>query len=298
MAEDSGIKENLAKIKKALAEYEGQYKTGAVIHRIVTDAAPGLDIRQVVEMPTGPGALTKFIEAHLSPYVQQIGHQGGDKLYGIGEGVEAPPEVDDPNIWKAFVSPSSINHLFVRLSDGVLITSKEPQIDDNHKRIQRASDAEHSQIRAEFVDSLPEEVRDDLGTSIEDGASYDDFITSLRAAGRAGSWGRFRRIAFRQLLLQRLENVGLDESRWAAVAHQLMASQNAMFQQDEKEIRTERANAEKGRNEIVHLGSKPNHALSDKRLFLQQILANMSSDHLRAIQVPFGAVLDALEGRS
>lgn len=149
----------LADIRSALDRCDGQSKTGAHIHEIITKAAPNLDIRAVVGIPTGPGALRKFIETHLHQSVRQIGNKGNDILYGIGESAVVNSSEDGSKVWKAFVSPNAVNHLFLDITNMLFVVSQSQIGAENLIEIERVNNEEHSEIRRDFCSNLKDEQR-------------------------------------------------------------------------------------------------------------------------------------------
>lgn len=282
----------LSDIRTALMRDEGEARTGSQIHQIILDAAPGIDIRSLVEIPTGPGALTKFIETYLHQHINRIGMQGGDVLYGVGDGVVPPSQTTDTSIWKAFVSPNAVNSLYLRTSDMKLVVAEDSDSDGANVYIARVTNDEHGRIRQEFRTRLNEDQRVKLDEQVDPDASYDDFVVALRAVGLMKSWGVFRRDAFKDLLAERLRLIPVEDEVISDVTNQLMKSQKANFSNvTGKPLPTQKLSA--GRSPVpVNSGGLNN--LDSARFLARSVIDNMGYDELRAIHVPFGAVLDAL----
>lgn len=286
----------LADVREALAAFEGQAISGANIHRLITDAAPTLDIRSVVEMPSGPGALTKFIETYLSDIVKRIGKKGDDILYGIGEGVVPPAQVHDTSVWKAFVSPNAVNHLCLRPSDLKLIAVETPELDDGEThQIPKATEDEHNAILQGFLDGLPDSQRVLLEPEDANQFSYDKFVQALRANGLMKLWGRFRRDAFKKLLIERLECLPINKDAIPGIANQLMSSQKALHQQDDKKPTSQINPTNNMKSTALARRDEGNAELA--RSLAKSAIDQMSYDEIRGIQLPLGAVLDALSAR-
>jgi hypothetical protein len=295
--DDPGNLENtLSDIRLALKRHEGQSKSGAKIHEIIMDAAPNLNIRSVVGIPTGPGALTKFIETYLHRTVKRIGKQGGDILYGIGDNVVPPPQIEDTNIWKAFVSPNAVNHLCLKMSDMRLFVTKSlDDVDDNTHHIARVTEDEHAAIRQEFRSSLSDSQCARIDAQTEQSRTYDVFVQALRSNGLLSLWGKYRRDSFGRLLAERLEQIPVAGELIPSVVDQLMGSQRALFEAEQKKSLPTPTppTIRSWEDRTLNGGSNLDSARSIARV----VIAHMSYDEIRAIHLPLGAVLDALNAR-
>lgn len=297
MESPQNLDDVLADVQAALAAFDGQAISGANIHRLITDAAPSLDIRSVVEIPSGPGALTKFIETYLSDTVKRIGWKGDDILYGIGHGAMPPQQAHDTSVWKAFVSPNAVNNLYLRTSDMKLLAIEAPEAGagDMH-HIPRATEDEHNAILQEFLNTLTDGQRGLLEQQDADKFSFDTFVQALRANDLMKLWGKYRRDAFKNLLLERLESLPIDKGAIPGIANQLMSSQKALHRNDEK----------KASPQIVPSNDIKSNALARRdggeaafaRSLAKSAIDQMSYDEVRGIQLPLSAVLDALSART
>lgn len=295
MEEPKNFDAELANIIAALELERGTSKTGAQVHKVITDAAPKLNIRSIVGILTGPGALTKFIESYLHDIVIRIGNQGGDVLYGIGEGVTASPNVGDTSIWKAFVSPNTVNHLILDTTTAKLTVSSSLDLDDGTHHIERLSTEEHDKIRQEFLSSLSESQRASVDALASSESAYGDFVQALRSAGLMATWGKFRRDAIAGILTQRLKEIPIAETAVSGPVTQLLTSQQALFDKsfEKPEKRTEPEQSWKtkprAQDDARHLSSA--------RSLAQSAIGVMSYDEIRAIHLPLGAILDAMNGQ-
>jgi hypothetical protein len=301
MHEPENLEAVLANIRSALERHQGQSKSGAILHAIITQAAPDLNIRSVVEIPTGPGALSKFIETYLNEFVKRIGNKGGDILYGIGDGFVSPPYEgaspleDVSKVWKAFVSPNAVNHLFLNMSDLRLVVTETTLQDDGLEQIARVSDEEHDTIRQGFRKTLSEEHRSFIDEQTVNNASYETLLQALRSAGLMKSWSSYRRDAFKQLLAERLELLPLDKALIPSVAGQLIASQQALFRQ--KEItqgikQPPPTNRSSETSAALHYDD-----INFVRDLARRAIDQMSYNDIRSICLPIGAIIDALSAR-
>ncbi|MFO3797098.1 MAG: hypothetical protein ACK8QZ_07415 [Anaerolineales bacterium] len=296
MEDAKNLDKILLSIRSALLSCEGQAKSGSQIHKIILDAAPGIDIRSIVGIPSGPGALTKFIETYFSAILRRIGMQGGDVLYGIGEGVAPPPEDDSPSIWKAFVSPSAPNYLYLRISDMKLIVSADNgEANAENLHVAKVTDEEHQKVREAFLLGLSEDQRAKIEPSSNPNFSYDEFVEMLRSNGLMKLWGEFRRDAFKDALAQRLQELSVDEQSIPIVLGQLMASQKSLFRSEA----TKSAVSTTTSTDLApkFFAAEKDDKLESARSFARAVINGMGYEELRTLQVPFGAVLDALGAR-
>lgn len=286
----------VSKVLDALNDLEGESITGARLHSLIKRVSPELNIREIVNQPVGPGALTKFIELHLSSVVRRIGMRGGDVLYGIGNADTALTPVADAGIWRAFVSPSAVNFLCLRKSDMSLFVSEFERDDEDVVIISKATDDEHDEIRSKFLGSISEAEEVKLNAHIDGDLSYDAFANALRLIGLSGRWSKFRRAAFHDLLAKRLKLIAISDDDVPAILTQFGAAQHALH----KSFEAKRATTTEQSTALPSSAATPppkNSEASHARSLAQAVIANLSYDELRAISIPFGAVLDAVRDR-
>ncbi len=295
MNKPENFDEILSEIRSALERFLGHSKTGAHVHKIITETAPGLNIRSIVEIPSGPGALTKFINTYLHETLHRIGTQGGDVLYGIGNVTGHVPEQQDIRIWKAFVSPSSKDFLCIDMSKSKLFVAESLDLDDNTHHIERVTEGEHDSVRDAFQSELSESLRNLIDTQTEFDSSYDTFIHALRTTGQLKLWGRYRRESLKSLLGKRLEEIPLEKKLIPSAQNQLMDSQRALFHTEEKR-QEEKREISSDLPKSVHV-FQDSSELNTARSLASSVIDHLSYDEIRAIHVPFGAVLDALNTR-
>lgn len=292
MQNHDSLNSMLSDIRSALMRGEGEAKTGSQIHQIILDAAPGIDVRSIVGIPVGPGALTKFIETYFQGTVNRIGMQGGDVLYGIGDVVRAAPKIENTSIWKAFVSPSAVKFLCLRTSDMKLLVLDHLDLDDDTHHIARVSGAEHDKIREDFRSSLTESQRAMLDQNVATDSSYDTFVAALRLDGLMKSWGLFRRDAFAELFAARLKAIPVNDELISGITAQLLESQQALFKEEASKPATAQSSISGRSLEPANAARRDN--LEAAKSLAKSVIDKMTYDELRGIHVPFGAVLDAL----
>ena len=291
MKETENLNSMLSDIRTVLTSLDGQAKSGAELHEIIKEVAPNLKIRSIVNIPTGPGALTKFIETNF-PELHHIGMKGGDKLYGIGERVAVPPTIERPDIWKAFVSVNSVSNLCLSASEMKLFVSQSLVPDDDTHHIPRVTQEELDAIGQEFLSSLATGTRQKLETEVSSDFSYHEFMLAIRANYLIKPWGEFRRNSLKKIFIKRLEMIPIPEDSIPAVVAQLMKSQNVLHQSEVKmPSKGTTSFAYQPLRTVTRTDSKN---LDSARSLAKSVIDNIGYDELRAVQLPFGAVLDAL----
>lgn len=294
MQEPAHLDSVLSEIRTALMDLEGQAKSGTQIYDLIMATVPNLDIRSIVDIPAGPGALTKFIETYF-PEIRQIGWKGGDKLYGIGEDVVAPKPVESPNIWKAFVSTNPVANLCLRTSDMRLFVSPTLDLEDGNQHIPHVTLDELDDIQQQFVTSLSDDTRAKLEAGINSDSTYADFMQAVRSNWLLKPWGEFRRDALERVFEGRLEQLSIPENSILAVVEQLLESQRVLYRSEDKKPPIP---SPPSAHQPLNAGPKvEGQSLDSARSFAKSVVDKMGYDELRQVQLPFGAVLDALNIR-
>ena len=295
MKETENLHSILSDIRTVLTSLDGQAKSGAEIHEIILKAAPNLNIRSIVDIPTGPGALTKFIEIYF-PELRHVGMKGGDKLYGIGESVAVAPAIESPNIWKSFVSVNAVSDLCLNVPKMKLFASHSLDLDDDTHHIPRVTQEELDAIGQEFLLGLADDIRNKLEADLNQDFSYPEFLLAIRSNWLLKQWGEFRRNSLKQIFIKRLKKIHISEDSIPAVAAQLMESQNALYRSEDK--RPSKGATSTARQPLRTVTRTDSQNLESARSLARSAIDNMGYDELRAVQLPFGAVLDALDIRN
>ena len=101
----SVTEESLDRIRDGLRQWGGKQIPGTAVRDVITAHAPEVDLRAAVDIPAGPGALTKFVSTYLSGVLVRVGKAGSDNLYEI----QGETPATSHEFWQAFVSPQSEN---------------------------------------------------------------------------------------------------------------------------------------------------------------------------------------------
>ncbi|MCC5992280.1 MAG: hypothetical protein JJT99_07120 [Rhodobacteraceae bacterium] len=294
MQEPENLDSVLSEIRTALMDLEGQAKSGTQIYDLIMTTVPNLDIRSIVDVPAGPGALTKFLGTYF-PEIRQIGWKGGDKLYGIGADVVAPKLVESPNIWKAFVSTNAVANLCLRTSDMRLFVSSTLDLEDGSHHIPHVTQDELDDIQQRFVTSLSDDTRAKLEAGISSDSTYADFMQAVRSNWLLKPWGEFRRDGLKQIFEGRLKKLPIPKNSIPAVVEQLLDSQRVLYRSEDKV--PSRPSPSSAHQPVSATPRMEGQSLDSARSLAKSVIDKMGYDELRQVQLPFGAVLDALNIR-
>ena len=289
---DIDITAEIAAITAALRAHTEATITGGQLNKLIQGAAPKLDVRTAVSMPTGSGALAAFVLIHLSDHLERVGYQGKDVVYRI-HGREAPklPDGASAQIWRTFVSPSSGKHLVLEQSVPLLV-ARETAAENSRAEIEirKAQLDEHDKIRQAFAASLPPAAAALLQQSGAADADFNTWIATLRRVlpNYIRDWGEFRRRQLAELFRSRITELGMSPSLESAVLNQLAAAEGAAYTKEgggnaEAAKRPRRAPSPFGVEEALARARRLAHTAVDL----------MTLDELRATRLPLGVVLDA-----
>jgi hypothetical protein len=286
------IANELVAVKAALQGRDSSTITGGQLLALIQKVSPALDIRAIVGIPKGPGALKEFIRIHLPDVVERFGNQGGDILYRItGHDAAAMPTFPSPQIWRAFVSPRSPQHLVLNDSSGLLLARETPA-GAGELEIPKASHAEHDRMRADFETSLPAAAAAILREHAPPGSDFETWMEALRKRlpEATRQWGHFRRQALADLLAGRIAGVGLDETPRRAALKQIKDAERAVYDMP----KGDRQGSEKPK------APRPGAADDVARAYrlAQAAIGRLSYEELRALRIPMGAMLDAIQAES
>ncbi|WP_394654042.1 hypothetical protein [uncultured Sphingomonas sp.] len=288
------INEALRAIRSAIQAWTGPTITGGQLAALIRAAAPGLEIRTIVGIPKGPGALTEFIKSHLSDTVERIGSQGSDALLRIvGRDVEPSAQTASPQVWRTFVSPNSDQHL-VLSGGGVLLSRETPaSADAGETEIGKATVEEHDRIRADFVDTLTEQSVAALGEFAAPDAEFGKWIAAMRERlpGSLREWGHFRRKRLSELFAARIGSLALEKSFERTVLEQVEASEVAAYGKANKA-----AAAAKRPVKVTDGGDVDADRVATARRLAHAAIDLLSYEDLRRLRIPLGVVLDTIAG--
>lgn len=291
--DSTDITDDLHAIHEALEAWPEPTITGSQLYTLIRSAAPKLDIRALVNIPQGSGALTAFIGRHLSGAIERIGNKGGDVLHHIkGRDLTASPSSVSPQIWRTFVSPNSAQQLVLKPSTGLLLAREAPaSTAEGEMAVAEASPPEHDRIRAEFVSSLPQPVADALNERTGSDPAFETWVAALREhlPDTFRQWGLFRRQRLAELFAARIRGLELGDVLEPIVLEQIRAAERAAYD-GRKGVRAASVKAG-GRREQ---GEGEADAMRRARRLAHAALDQLSYEELRALKMPLGAMLDAM----
>lgn len=251
-------------------------------------------------MPSGPGALTKFIELYLLGSLKHVGSHGGDKLFEICGHKGIGREYGDPAIWKTFISPGTYKFIiFDKTSRTIEASSNLPSENDDFIELSKVTNAEHDKIRDAFHEDLPDGEREEAEELHEANAGFSDWISALRIEMPAvyKKWGIFRKDMLFELFEDRIDALELQDNNAKALISQMESSQSAAYKTNRSRPApqpTDDKNAAHG-----HLVGNPNskNPIDDARSFAGRVVSHMAYEDLRKLNIPLGAILDALHDK-
>lgn len=277
----------IAQITADLQERNNNTITGALIGELIRKITPDLDLRRVMDMPTGTGVLSRFIERYLSDLLTRSHKQGSDWVYTISSAEHA--EID-PDLWRNFVRPNSPRTLVIRDSTMVLDESPEspPELNEKLNRIQSATEPELEQIQTDFANTLKENSASLL--TIQD--SYANWSIALRKMGGNiySNWTEFRLRRLEELFNERLKALEIAPELSKELCKVMRSSQLAA----KAALVTRKTQTSKNR--------VPNTAIKNQSIELEvnlrsaiiEAIQNLSISDLREIKLPCGPFFDAI----
>lgn len=294
--EDSALKQSLQKIKAALVATEKKQITGALLGELIRDFGNGLNVREVTGVVKGPGAVSKFVEEHLSDVLAQVGSQGSDRVYEIkGSPVRRDDSLNPgPQLWLTFVRPRAVEKiLYSAITETVEVIPAE-QAASTGRLVHNASSQELDQIRGKFSQLLvSENVTDAEAFNIQ--LPYADWSSALKKMGREQykRWTEFRVEKISELFAARLANLGAGALVQEKLCTELLQSQSsAHLASMATRFQPTPLSA------TVH--SPPMASRSETSLLNAIITAikHLAESELRELKLPAGVLFDALTGNS
>lgn len=297
--DDVGLASAVSDIIFALTEYRTPTITGGQLFKLMREVAPALNYRDIVKIPKGPGAQTAFIEMYLPGAIERIGNQGGDILYKILGHTEDVDRPDSPELWNAFVTPSAPTHLVLKALPDGLICRRDPAIPEAGEReIAKASVAELDQLRGDFVASLPPEEGVRLTGLAPPEMPFADWTSTLRqhAPAMLRKWGAFRREQLSRIFANRIDALEIDEVLKGRVLEQIKVAERNAYERSQPPTHARgRAAAVGASNDIGKKSGRD--AIAQARSLAHLAVDNMDYEELRALRLPLGVVLDALNAK-
>ena len=280
----------IAQITADLQERNNNTITGALIGELIRKITPDLDLRRVMDMPTGTGVLSKFIERYLSDLLTRSHKQGSDWVYTIKSNSSTKQAEIDPDLWRNFVRPNSPRTLVIRDSTMVLDESPEspPELNEKLNRIQSATESELEQIQIDFANTLKENSASLL--TIQD--SYANWSIALRKMGGNiySNWTEFRLRRLEELFSARLNALEIAPELNKELCNIMRSSQLAA----KAALVTKKTQTSKNQAQSAAIKSQSMKLEVNLRSAIIEVIQNLSISDLREIKLPSGAIFDAI----
>src|SRR5450830_1907720 len=288
---DDALSKAIEKITTAIKGRGDNSISGALLGELIIAETPEINVREVVNIPTGSGALRKFIDIHLAHLLSPSHKHGSDMIYSIIESNSSKSEEIDPDLWRTFVHINSSKVLVLRGS--VLQTEdikKLNLIDEESIKINSLTTDELNKIRIDFVTALGN-VGDGL---LNMDASYADWSLALRKLGREHyrSWTEYRLRKIEELFSQRLTVQEIDPKIQQDLVKLIRRSQlsrkkiNGLKKVDVKSPKVLVINEQVSAVEIDDLKF---------RSAILEVIEKLSMSELRTLKLPAGEFADALK---
>lgn len=282
------LNDAIEKITIALQKRPKNTITGALLGELIMDETPEINIREVMKIPAGPGALRKFIDLYLKNVLEFSHKQGSDVVYVIS-GLSSPKTRDaDPALWQAFVRTSSSKILVLH---GAVLQLEDVDFENNYhgKVIPSATSNELNQIRIDFIKSLGEKAN-----SLPDmAAPYADWSAALRKLGREyyRNWTEYRLRKIEDIFGKRLEVLEIEPKVRSELRSQIRCSQ--LSGKGSTNVKNNQPNLQKNSN-VVLTDKDIDFDDVNFRLAIIEVVKRVSISELRALMLPAGQVADAL----
>lgn len=301
----SPSEDDIHRIAAAIRGYPRATISGADLGNVLRKAVPDINIREAVQMPSGP-ALTKFVDTFLSHIIRRKGRNpadpdGGDSLYQRlspteeGELPELHPPVDGSReYWKAFVRVNDPRVLIFDRESGELSLTSGDSISQSGVVIEKVSPEEFRNIASGFISGLrSKDQSHPLAEKLESTTGYAEFVAALNEAGRQYyvDWSVHRRDRIRKIFDSRLDALGLDPQTRLTLSNLLEKSQ----------VEANDATIRKAQETLFgRPAARPqvqSTILDDDfvRRAMKEAVDRMSIAEIRALPISFGCALDAIQ---
>jgi hypothetical protein len=293
--EISDIRNELEAIKEALLSHVRNQITGSQLNAKIQDSAPTIKIREIVGIPTGPGALRKFVEEYLCDLLEPSGHQGGDVVYGIKGHPTSQNRLDlGAGLWRTFVSPATPFKLLIsKLNGSLSIRGRSANTEAEEIEVRGVTLEEHDKIRMEFQESLSPQEADRLDRI---GASKAEFIEWTRLLKQQATdiykkWGLYRKQKLLEVFLSRLIELDIEQELQTRLLQQIDESQGLMRTR-ENSSSNERSLRDYAKPVPEQNRGKVESQVAYARELARRAIELMSYDELRSLRIPLGVLVD------
>jgi hypothetical protein len=279
-----------ATISKAVAESRTRTLTGSKLRLLVSSAHPEFNA-----LNYSARNLRDFVRKFV-PEVVEKGRAGADPVYGLLESIQSPVEqitlfdstpklqshtpldslLTDPRVWKTFASPQSPWRLFWDRQTGlirVVDPAKSDPVGPDWIQIPPCSADVLLQIGRDFAATVPEVFRSLLISAFQEKKWWLPFFDTLQAIGLRSKWVIYRR----RRIIAEFERVITDLVR----------------EHPQSTTRADHPVRAEGQEDRRGISLPPGGAELTKKVAIAA-LSRMTDAELRALNLPLGYVLDAL----
>lgn len=283
------LQQSIDQIVTALQQRPERQMKGALLGEQVKKVAPSLDLRKLMNVPAGPGALSKFVEKYLSAVLVRSGTSGSDVVYEI---VAGERKGDYGHLlWLTFARPGSEQILSLDVSNGVerATLSVSAALSPNHVQIDSATLSELDTIRINFTEQINLSLADDT-PPLNASTPYSEWSRQLKLIDTAQykKWAAYRISKIVELFHERLTKLNVPLERRNILDVELKKSQ--------RHIHSPSATAQASNPPEKPQPAQVSSDFGDRdfRAAILEVVRNLPDSDLRLLRLPAGAIFDAL----
>ncbi|CAJ7592665.1 Uncharacterised protein [Burkholderia pseudomallei] len=297
----------LDKIKNSLRGYANPTITGAKLWDLIKGASPDLNIRDVVGMPTGPGALSRFVDQHLRDVLTSNGKSGSDPIYSINIADSSLPTVDVSDsevglLWTTFVRSASSKIVVLTENQPFIAAVELGAIPESAKKIEGATREELDKIRIDFTQTLLDRFGDNKDGIPNARAPFPEWSNAVRKLGAQNykDWAVFRINRIIDLFTSRLKELNVAEAQQQEFARLMRRSQSAWREASishNSKIKTT-ANSHPAQS-TESASVTPTSSLENQfRSAVAAAVMSLPLSDLRELKLPVGIIWDIINNNS
>jgi hypothetical protein len=285
------LQQSIDQIILALRQRPERQIKGALLGEQVKKIAPDLDLRKLMNVPAGPGALSKFTEKYLNRTLARVGTSGSDVVYEI---ITEDGKTDNGHLlWLTFARPGSEQIVCLDISNGLekATLSVSSDLGVNHLQINSATLSELDKIRFDYTEIINSSLSTE-NRHLDASMPYSEWSKQLKIIGQTQykRWAIYRISKIVELFHERLAKLNVPLERRSVLDEELKKSQ--------RHIHTSRPNVQ---SNILPDKASPEPEINNSseemkfRLAVIHVIKNLSDSELRLLKLPAGAIFDALK---
>ncbi|MBN3844606.1 hypothetical protein [Burkholderia sp. Ac-20349] len=301
---DVGFARDLENIRDSLNKSDQQTITGAKLWDLIKKNAPDVNIRQVVGIPSGPGALSRFVDQHLGDVLSRGGKSGSDPIYTIGKNEKTPHEptlsdVDSARLWTTFVRSHSSATIVLTDTAPFIEVVDTPSLDQRSREINSATREELDAIRAQYTQNLSDKLSAP-GVLIPNArAPFSEWSQAVKRLGAEHyrNWAIFRVEKIIDLFVARLSARQVEQRRSDELARLLRRAQSAARAETISHIKPTEKESNSSRHASPALNIRATSESSSEEEFrsaVADVIASLPISDLRELRLPAGVFWDII----